>query len=237
MLRCLSALLFLGTLLPGPVDAASPGPDAGEQALPGVERLPDGDLILGGIRVHRRERRLSFPAEINQNSGILEVLIATGRGRLHESLLRTEIDPLHLQTLLYLLGLENGRRMAGGVTSQGHLLDIDIEWSPPEGNRVAEPVEAWVTDTRTGVPMRRLGWVFVGSVFRGGVFQATEAGNVAVTYSVDDTVLDVPDPAGDDDTIFICNERKKRPGVGETVRVVLTPRTGSATETNEQSDN
>jgi len=188
-------------------------------------RLENGDLQLGEIRLNRRARELSFPATLLRlSSGVLEVLIATPVGRLHESLLRTDASPLHLQTMLFLLDLKNGPRKPDADGKQGAILDIDIEWQTEDGQTKREAVETWVRDTRRDAVMERVGWVFVGSPVYEGEFVAEITGNLVLLYSVGDTVLDFPDPAGDDDTVFIAAERKTHPGGGTDVRVILTPR-------------
>ena len=228
----LSAALAAAACLHAARAAAPPapavtGPVAAQGAeVPLCKRLPGGDLVLGEMRLHRKERELSFPGAVNQLSGILEVLVATPSGRLHESLLRTTAKPLHLQTMLYLLGLKNGPRLPGPDAEQGDLVDIDIEWTAQGGASVREPIEAWILDQRTGKPAQRRGWVFVGSTVVDGAFQADVAGNLVVTYSVDDTVLDTADSAGDDDTLFVANPAKRDPGLDALVRVIVVPRTG-----------
>jgi len=204
-------------------DATPAEPAARESAV--IQRLPNGDLRLGEITVHRQQRQLSFPAAINMNSGLLEVLIATPLGRLHESLLVTDASPLHLQTLLYLIGLQNGPRFPDANGKQGAIVDIDLEWQVHSGEKVVEPIESWIIDNRTDMPMTRYGWVFTGSSVDNGVVLAETNGNLAVLYTTSDTILDIPDKSGDLDTYFHGNENKTHPGLKAAVRVIITPRT------------
>lgn len=190
-----------------------------------VKMQPNGDIILGEITLHRTENRLSFPANVELDSGPLEMLIATPEGRIHETLLVTHVKALHLQTLLYLLGIGDGPRIPDDKGRQGQLVDIDIEWTDTDGKKKTEPVERWVANTGTGKEMVRRGWVFTGSKVVGDQLQADIEGNLVLVYSVGQTVLDIPDSEGEDDTIFEVNpERRNRPGRGKTVRVVVTPR-------------
>ena len=211
---------------PADAEAATPSADAllKEVAALQFERLPNGDVHLGGITVHRAARTVSFPAVVNLASGLVEVLIATPEGRLHEALLKADVDPLHLQTALLLLDLRNGPRVPDEVGRQGDILDIDIEWENEEGARIREPVELWIRDQRSRQPMKRVGWVLVGSSVANGVFQATSEGNLVLTYSLGNTVLDSALPESDDDTLFHVNQGKTEPGLAATVRVILTPR-------------
>jgi len=214
-----------------PAQPADAEAQAGENPAPKpkgksvkFERLPNGDLRLGGITVHPKERRISFEATINQAGGPLEVLIATPEGRLHEALLCASVSPLHLQTLLYLLNLRNGPRCRSEAGKQGDLVDIDLEWRNQDGKLVCEPIEQWVCDVRTNKPMTRMGWVFTGSSIVEGAFQAEVGGNIVLVFTGADTILDLPDKAGEDDTIFVANDGKTDPGKGAKVRVILAPR-------------
>jgi hypothetical protein len=197
------------------------GPSAGEIDF---ERLPNGDIRLGLVLLQRDPRALLFPATINMNVGPLEVLIATPVGRLHESLLRSEVNPLHLQTMLILLGLENGPRLNSADHPRGDLVDIFVEWTTDTGEIRREPVENWIIDNRTGEPMAQAGWVFVGSSVANGEFLAATAGNLALLFSVGDTVLDNPDPEAEDDTLYEANPAKQTPPRKTPVTVILMPR-------------
>lgn len=226
-------LVTAGLLLTGSVWAAdAPGPPPPPTAPPGakptpipeVVKLPNGDVRIGLVTVHPLSREISFPATYNLRQGILEVLIATPEGRLHESLLRSAARPLQLQTALILLGLRNGARLPGGAVPQGDIVDLELEWRRPDGTLVRLPVEQWIHDTKTNQPSARFGWVFTGVTFSNGVANAEIEGNLVVNYAVGDTVLDLPDAAGGDDTRFVVNTDQTGLKVGDAVRVILKPR-------------
>ncbi len=189
-----------------------------------VRQLPNGDTQVGTIILHRQEREISFPAEFLPGVNELEVVIATPNGRLHESLLKADIGPVQLQFTLYALGLNNGLRIATEAIPRGDLVDLDVAWTDAAGQRHREPLESWILDGRTGQPMARIGWVFVGSGMKDGIFLADEEGNICLNYSVGSTILDIPDEAGMDDTIFKVNRGKPLPGPEAEVRVFLVPR-------------
>lgn len=195
---------------------------------PPIERLPNGDIRLGKIVLHRKERTLAFPATVALRQGALEVLIATTSGRTYESLLSTTIRPLYLQTLLYLLGLENGPRDPGpDARRTGDQVDIDVEWVTAKGEKRRQPIEDWVRDNRTEKPMRRLGWVFVGSSFQNGNCLADLEGNVVLLYTSGATILETADRRSSDDTLFSADLTRVRLDPGATVTVIVKPRSVS----------
>lgn len=230
---CLAGIFMSGMILfrvlpcsaeenaPPPAPAAKPAA-LGTSHYP-FEKLPNGDLRLGSIMVHPATREISFPGIICLSSGILEVVIATPTGRLHETLVSSDISPLQLQAMLYLLGYGNGPRMPDSTGRQGDLLDIELAWTDAAGVSHREPVEKWIKDMRIGTASKPLGWAFVGSTVQDGEFLAEVEGNIAVNYSVASTILDIPDPDSLDDTIFVVNEEMTGPGKDASVTVILKP--------------
>ncbi len=155
----------------------------------GGEILPNGDIAIGDIVIHRREHEVSFPALINLADGDLEVAICTspkgGAGKAHESLLITPVDPFKLQLSLILLGLENGARSGTKSIQKGDVVSIEMEsfYCPVIYTRkfgVEElisslaftnkafprrPIEQAILDCQSGVVFTQVEWVFVGSSF------------------------------------------------------------------------
>ena len=72
--------------------------------------------------------------------------------------------------------------------------------------------------------MTRIGWVFVGSDVRNGVFQADSEGNVVINWSSGATVLDSADPESESDMLHCINTQKPQPKKHPSVTVVFKPR-------------
>lgn len=199
--------------------------NAAEKLPYGAKLLDNGDVELNGAILRRAERELLIPCNFVLQSGPLEVIIAKPDGRMHETLLSTKIPAVQIQMLLYLLGAENGYRLSEQNKKQGDIIDLYIEYKDAETAEITrEALENWIFDTRTNKTLERIGWVFVGSTVRNGIFQADAEGNVVINYSVGSTVLDSPDPQSLDDTIHTVNEIKKQPGEEQEVFVVFKPR-------------
>ena len=187
----------------------------------GGELLPDQNIKIGDIIIHRRELEISFPGILNMAEGDLEVLIAMPHGRVHESLLVSDVDPLKLQLALILVGAENGSRDGGEKNSQGTILNIDVQ--PKDGKRV--PVEDWLFNKKTSKGMDRFGWVFIGSSFTHDMrCLAKEEGNIVNVWSFGNTILDNPSPTGDDDDFIVVNP-ETAPKRGTPVTIYLSFKT------------
>ena len=198
---------------------------AAETALPfGAARLENGDISFAGMVVRTTAGELAVPCRFVLTEGALEVIVCRPDGRMHETLLCSEVRAVHVQALLYLLGANNGSRLPGEGIRQGDLCDLWLEWQDAQGKQLREPVEEWIIDTRTGQNLRPAGWVFVGSTVKDGVFTADAEGNIVINYSVGATVLDSPDPGSVDDTIHIVDAEKSRPPEGAAVTLVIKTR-------------
>jgi hypothetical protein len=156
----------------------------------GGKILPNKNIQLGKITIHRRENELSFPAKMCITDGGeygIEVLISLPHGRTHEALLITEIDPTVLQLALYLIGAENGARISlPGIIQQGTKISIDVE--PEKGERY--PVESWLFNMETEEMPEEGEWVFVGSSFYEGKCLAKEEGNIVNVIARGNTILE-----------------------------------------------
>ncbi len=183
--------------------------------------LPDGNIRLGKITIHRLEQELSFPAYINMTSGALEVLISTETGRTHESLLVSKIDPFNLQIALLLLGFKNGRRLKDGSIEQGTLINIEAVILDDSDSK-RHPIENWLYNKTTEKEMGPQGWVFVGSNFtHNKVCLATKEGNIVNVWSFGNTILDNPGETGNyDDTFDVHTENI--PAFKTKLRVYMT---------------
>ncbi|NMA43346.1 MAG: hypothetical protein GX946_08175 [Oligosphaeraceae bacterium] len=190
----------------------------------GAKILPGGDLEVNGAIVRRQAREIALPCRFVLAEGALEVIVSKPDGRMHETLLCTDIAAVQVQALLYLLGAENGSRLPE-QGRQGDLIDLFIEWQDDEGKPQRQPVEYWIIDTQTGKNLKQEGWVFVGSTVHNGAFLADLEGNIVINYSVGSTVLDSPNPAAmDDDTLHVVDARKKQPQEQNKPMLVLKPR-------------
>jgi len=161
---------------------------------------------------------LSVPARVNMQKGIIELVACSSGGKLHESIFEVNVEPIHLNLGLLLLGL----KPKGGVKFQG-------DTTTPEGDRVLifverdgqrQRVEDYVWDMPSSAPMKRTPWVFSGSKFINGQFGAQLTRTLITTQHDPYTILDNPLPRGGDNDVYEVNSRVTPP-VGTTVTLVI----------------
>ena len=195
-------------------------------AFIGGELLPDGNIRIGDIIIHRREREVSFPAMVNLSEGDIEVAICTSVGKTHESLLVTGVDPFKLQLSLILLGLENGAKCERPDVKKGDEVSIEMTsfYCPLFYNRRLDienlvnslsfhcesfprtTIDHAIIDSQTGRPFGDYEWTFVGSSFAGnGVCVAALEGTVVdlnSNYNSTCAIISPSEESGAGDKLF-----------------------------------
>ena len=75
-------------------------------ASPVIKLINPGVFEIEGVRLNKKAGTVEFDAFINMEKGLLEYLLVEKSGKVHESLLRTNIEPFNLQIALLMIGLE-----------------------------------------------------------------------------------------------------------------------------------
>ena len=98
-----------------------PLPDG--KTVPKFEPLDEHRIKIGNVIVNHKERTVSFQAQVNMKEGILEYVCCMPNGKLHESLLVTEADPLHISLGMTLLKFHRFEKFFP-------VRDENFEWLP-----------------------------------------------------------------------------------------------------------
>lgn len=100
LLQILCSLLFAASLRLSPVSA-----EISTNAP--IRDLGEGRVQIGVVTVDSKLKSVSFPAVVNMTTGMVEYVIVTSTGKVHESLLRTDAEPFHIHTAMLLLGVRS----------------------------------------------------------------------------------------------------------------------------------
>jgi hypothetical protein len=181
-----------------------------------------------GIHIDKASHSVTFPAEINMKSGPLEYLLVNRKGKTHESLLSTDIEPYDLQVAMLLLGIKPAAaansQPPGQITREylstapelvGEKISITLAWP---GHRVA--VENLIWDLDTNAVMTPGPWTYNGSEMYDGKFLAQIDGSMAALVRDSGALMNNPRPGNDDDQIWEPYT-KDVPPVGTAVDVTL----------------
>ncbi|MEM7204215.1 MAG: YdjY domain-containing protein [Planctomycetota bacterium] len=208
------SLLAAMLLYTGGVPGQTPAPDTSQPAP--AAKLPDdpqelvAHLLEAGVRVDRAAKSVTIDAIINAAADPLEYLLIHQRGRTHEALFVTEVQPSMLNTAMLLVGLEPGANarmepidpppseaeieagadVARVVPPAGMEVAIQVAWSDEEGGAEHSlAAHELILDLSTREPVGPVTWHYLGGrmapLYRGEdpVFVADYEGNlVSICY-------------------------------------------------------
>jgi len=225
--------------IPGPSPASEIPPLPGmlqpfprqSQSPLSVEKVGPGLFRLGKIEIDKKKRAVRFPAQVNMDKGLLEYVLVRSSGKVHESLLRTAVEPYHLQIALLLLGFEGTDRpltfQGDPERPKGEPIEIIITDSrEKDGNPIGQSLkvkaEEWVA-RRIDNDLKDAGaldWVYTGSLVVQGRFLAQSDGSVVALYHDPAALIDNASPGGESDEIWFVKEGVVPP-VGTPVTVTI----------------
>jgi hypothetical protein len=213
--------------IPRPHGSVSPESHVREVRAPALEVLAPGVFAFGALKILKKEERIELPAVVNMDKGLLEYLIVGTPGKVHESLLRTEVEPYHLQLALLLLGLRGTNNplayQGDPRCPEGDPVSVSVRWQ--DGNVSRENrIEDWVVNKAEGSPLNPIHWIFTGSVVRNGAFMAQVEKSIVAVYHDPIAMFDNPLPDGGNDEIWFVREGRVPP-VGREVTVIITKET------------
>lgn len=231
--NALKVVLLSLTALLSHLEAAE-NPQGQVQAPELFKELGDGVFLMGGVRIETKARQVTFPATVNMNSGQLEYLLVTASGKVHESLLATEIEPYHLQAAMLLLGVKetqqpnaseptpsalNRNVLANLPEIEGNPVQISCVWEQ-NGKRNQAPAEHWILK-EPNEPVPEGPWTYSGSRFFEGSYMAQELGSIISLVKDPDAMINNPRPGNADDKLWIANE-KVMPPLGTAVEIRIS---------------
>ena len=180
--------------------------------------------IIDNIDILTIDAKITFPAEFNMEKGLIELVLCGNKGKLHESILKTNITPSHLQTALLMLGLECGQNLdfqGQDKKPKGDSLLIFAEWTDSLNNTHNVRIEELVYNTPQKRKMKETHWIFLGSNFIDDRFMADMEESIITTYHDPFSIIDNPLETGSDDTLYEVNSTIV-PKKGTKAKIIIT---------------
>jgi hypothetical protein len=157
----------------------------------------NGNIKLGKILLDKKKKTISFPAIVKYQPDMpVEVLLCTPLAdRNYEALFFSTIRPIHLQTILYLAGYENGARVENNKkVKQGSRLRLFIKYTPKNGAApIIKSVEEFLCDEKTERKWQNKYWIFVGSNAYKGRLLADITGESIITWCSESAIIQPSD--------------------------------------------
>lgn len=182
---------------------------------PAIERITSHTYRVGAAIVDTEARTVICQGEINMDEGAIEYLAVAPNGKTHESLLKIDIRPLHLQLALLMLELEpkNVLKTQGDrATPEGDPVELRIRWRTADGETKDVRAEEMVSEMPGDKPMPAHDWVFTGSRIVKSGFEADLARSLIAVWHDPAAILDNPLPGGGNNGYVVRSSKTPRRG-------------------------
>ncbi|MGI9241647.1 MAG: YdjY domain-containing protein [Verrucomicrobiales bacterium] len=228
------------TLLTAGAQDGEPSPKQKPAAEKRPIKIGGDEYRFGEILFNRKTREIRFPAEVIQNEVVLEYgLVHAVMGKVHESLLATEINPIDLQIVMKLLRYQESERdiwpeyNEDGVISKPMeddgkgRVEFFITTGDKDGKKSTFPLSDWI-ESRSGpegqereiMPKER--FAYTGSDVWEGSYIAENEGAFAAIYRYAGAMFNSFQSASDNDDIWFPKEGAV-PAIGTVVELSIRP--------------
>lgn len=201
--------------------------DAPPLAKPIVRMVSPGIYEVGKIRLDQKAASISFPGKLNMKRGLVEYLLVNQKGRIHESLLVTDVEANDIHVAMLLLGAKGGAVTAVAPPEQldarffrnapkltGDAVFITVKWREKEVDKTV-PVEDWIVNEPEKKNIEHGPWMYNGSMVYEGRFLAQIHGDLVAVVTSPAALINNPRKGNDNDQIWNVN--------GDTTPGLATP--------------
>lgn len=218
------ALLLVLAWLGGRLTAAAETADvsAAQTNLP-LKQIGPGVFEMGRVRLDKTLHTVSFPAWLNLNDGAVEYLLVTNSGKTHESLLRTDIQPVHIHLAMLLLGAKgaqtNDYPEGPAALIPGDEITLEVNWAA-RGKKKPRRAEELVFNRGTRSAASLGPWTYNGSRTFEGTFIAQRDGSIVSLIADGDALINNPRAGRENDENWQVNTADL-PALNSLVQVTI----------------
>ena len=226
------SLAMLGVVLSASLPLGAMAEDAPPMAKPVVREISPGIYEVGKVRLDQKALSISFPGKLKMKRGLLEYLLVTPKGSVHESLLVTDVEANDIHVAMLLLGAKGGAIIAEAPPGQldaryfrtapkltGDTVFISVKWKEKEAEMTA-PIEDWIFNEAAQKAIEHGPWIYNGSMLYEGSFLAQVEGNLVALVTSPTALINNPRKGNDNDQMWNANG-ETTPGVGTPIEVIF----------------
>jgi hypothetical protein len=218
-----------------PVPAVPPAPESATNAV-GLREVAPGILEYHGVRLDKKNRRISFDGTVNQHTGLVEYILVNEKGKVHESLLATKVIPHDIHLALLLIGLKEDKKsnaneplpptaidsayLQAAPKIKGAPVRLSVSWTQ-DGKKQEVPVENWIFNLHTNQIMLPGPWTYNGSRVEDGAFVADQELSIVAVITDPTALVNNPREGYDNDQIWQIQE-KAVPPIDTPVEISIT---------------
>jgi len=211
------ASLLLAALVCATSLHAQPPPEfsAPKEIAPGI-------FQVGTVKLDKNASTVTFPAKVQMSEGLLEYLLVTPQGPVHETLLTSEAAPQDVHMAMLLLGAKGmaikgeaspGRIDAAALAKApkltGDRIFLTVKWTDKSGKEQTTAVERWLV-RKIFLPRKPVKivnaedgpWLYTGSYFYENKFIAQMDGAFAAMVTYPGALINNPRAGANDDHIW-----------------------------------
>jgi hypothetical protein len=174
----------------------------------GQKEVAPGIFELGKVRIDKHKRTIDFPAVVNMKEGLAEYFLVSTQGKLHESVLRTDVEPFQIHVAMLLLGGKGAQTnfFHPDKPPPGESITIEVSWKGLLSTKRVS-AEEMVIDRATNKPMSKGTWTYTGSFQFEGMFVAQQTGSIISVIADPEALINNPRPRRDDDDNWVINSK------------------------------
>lgn len=171
-----------------------------------LKSIGPGLFQLGKVRLDKNKKSVTFPAVLNLSPGLIEYVVVTETGKIHESLVRTDVEPYQIHAALLLLGAKGAGTNAfpeePNAKIPGDKVRVEVSWKNSDRAEKRAPIEDFVYNQQQQSAMSRGPWVYNGSRILEGTFIAQQDGSIVSLIADPDALINNPRPGRENDEIW-----------------------------------
>lgn len=215
----------------------APLTSAEEKQAPEVKKLGGSLYQIGQITFDSDKAEIYIPTTLHHNEVIMEYVLCTDIGKVHETLLLTKISPFNLNVIFKLLNYQESKELfpilnkdfiptselhpASDEQKKHSRFSITATWG--EGaKKITYPIEKLFSHTNgSGDTMPPAPWVYGGSYMHNGLFRPEATGDIIAILTDRTAIANYSGETRNDDTLWVPN-KEILPALGSQIILTLT---------------
>ncbi len=197
-----------------------------------LKKIGEDLYQLSEMTINTADGTVEIPGKINMSEGLIEVILCRSEGKVHESLLITNVSPLEFQTALLLLGLDPVNEVPDdpaqddnndqffNIETEGDAVKIFLAFESA-GVTEKKPLEDFIYDESIHQTIAPSTWLFRGAVthISGHVVVDPDVSMIA-TYHDPVAMMELNAQSKYNDELFYVNKDAKLT-VGKNVTLII----------------
>ncbi|MEQ1852810.1 MAG: YdjY domain-containing protein [Chthoniobacteraceae bacterium] len=187
------------------------------------KEIAPGVFEIGAVRLDKAASTVTFPARVNMNDGLIEYLMVSPQGAVHESVLVSDAQPQDVHMAMLLLGAKGMAAARDGKAPEridaeflarapkltGDRVFLTVKWKDNAGREQAAPAERWV-ERKVFTPRKPSKtvaagdgpWLYTGSFIYEGRFIAQVEGAFVAMVTFPSALINNPRTGSTDDHVW-----------------------------------